>query len=130
MNSKKFTMLSIILIILIAIIVFSISIYKSIVYDTSEIYSEDRIENALEIVKSKLNEFDGCIIISLSYAGDDISLREANNRDYENIVVIKTLFISSLKAKGAWEPHSLYEWTFILGCHSEENWQIIDYGYA
>lgn len=113
----------------ILVTVLAFSIHKLVSYRTSELYSKDTIQSAVEIVKSKFNEFDGCIPLSFYYAGDNTSAKEATNRDYEKIIVIKVIFISPLKAKGAFEPHSLYRWLFILGCNSEDDWQIIDYGY-
>lgn len=127
MKHNKIITISSIFIIVIAIVLFLL-ISNSAIFKASELYSENEIQRAEEIVKQKFEDFDGCILISVSYAGDDISLKEADRRDYENVIVIKSVFISPLKSKGSWEPHSLYIWQFILGSNSEKNWQILDYG--
>ncbi|MDO4748491.1 MAG: hypothetical protein Q4A12_04865, partial [Eubacteriales bacterium] len=41
-------------------------------YGESQIYSNEDIESAAKSVLDKFNTFDGCVLYSLTYAGDEI----------------------------------------------------------
>lgn len=101
------------------------------VYDvsSSDIYSDADIKSAMEVAEAKINEFDGCRLISLKYAGDDKCIKEAVDI-YSETIVINSVFLSPLKSLSAWEPHSVYKWFFILGRNNAGNWEIVNYGYA
>lgn len=103
---------------------------------SSELFSEDEIQSAAEFVKAKFfRDFDGCKLISLSFAGDDKCLKEADGRTgYDKVIVFKSVFLSPIRSKdaGAWEPHSIYyDFSFTVGIQAEGNQMVLlECGYA
>ncbi len=98
---------------------------------SSDMYSKAEIKSAIEVVKDKFGEFDGCKLLSLSYAGDEDSLKEFDyNPDYDEAIVINSRFISPLFGGGGWNSHELYTWHFILMRKDKGPWTLLTYGYC
>ena len=122
-----------------AILILAVAVFclkpVSVNCGSSELFSEDEIQSAAEIVKAKFRDFDGCKLISLSFAGDDKCLKEADGRTgYDKVIVFKSVFLSPIRSKdaGAWEPHSIYyNYSFTVGIQAEGNQMVLlNYGYA
>lgn len=98
---------------------------------TSDIYTTSEIQSAIDIVKEEFNEFEGCKLFSLSYAGDEDSLKEFDyNSNYDEAIVINSVFISPMFGGGGWNSHEIYTWHFILMRENNGEWHLITYGYC
>lgn len=101
----------------------------------SDIYSEEEIEEAIEVVKKYFrSEFSGCTLTEITYAGDDkISSYEdwaTRNDGDEVIVLISSFDVDASGGDGSLNPNSTYSnWNWILVRKNGENWQHVDHGY-
>lgn len=101
----------------------------------SDIYSEEEIEEAIEVVKKYFrSEFSGCTLTEITYAGDDkISSYEdwaTRNDGDEVIVLISSFDVDASGVDGSLNPNSTYSnWNWILVRKNGENWQHVDHGY-
>lgn len=101
----------------------------------SDIYSEEEIEEAIEVVKKYFrSEFSGCTLTEITYAGDDkISSyedRATRNDGDEVIVLISSFDVDASGGDGSLNPNSTYSnWSWILVRKNGENWQHVDHGY-
>ena len=100
-------------------------------YGTSEIFTKKEIKSAIDKVKENFNDFDGCKVLSLSYAGDDKSIEELKYwNNYDEIIVINSVFLSPIIKKNHWSPFEIYTWKFILAKNNYNSWEIISCGYG
>lgn len=98
---------------------------------TSNLYTEDEIRSAINVVADNFKEFEGCRLYSLSYAGDEQSLREFDyNNEYDEAIVINSVFLSPFFGGGAWNAHEVYTWSFILMRKNGGEWKLLTYGYC
>ena len=101
----------------------------------SEQYSEEDLTAGMELIMSKLAEMEGVSFRFMRYAGDEFSnseLKYINSLDrgeYDECAVYYVTFISPKTAYGAWEPDTLYAWSFYLGRADKGEWNLITYGY-
>ena len=101
----------------------------------SDIYSEEEIEEAIEVVKKYFrSEFSGCTLTEITYAGDDkISSYEdwaTRNDGDEVIVLISSFDVDASGGDGSLNPNSTYSnWNWILVRKNGEKWQHVDHGY-
>ena len=97
----------------------------------SDLYSEAERQAAIDVVKEKFKELDGCKLFKLSYAGDKASRAEAGyNTNYDEAIQINSVFLSPLTSRGPWEAHEIYTWHFILMRKTGGEWKLLSYGYA
>ena len=97
----------------------------------SELYDESERQAAVDVVKEKFKELDGCKLFKLSYAGDEDSRNEFDYDDqYDEALVINSVFLSPLTSRGAWNAHKIYTWHFILMRKDGGDWTLLTYGYA
>ena len=97
----------------------------------SELYNESERQAAVDVGKEKFKELDGCKLFKLSYAGDEDSRKEFDYDDqYDEAIVINSVFLSPLTSRGAWEAHEIYTWHFILMRKDGGDWTLLTYGYA
>ncbi len=107
-------------------------------YGTSQMYSKEDIESAAKVVVNKLNSFQGCVLYSLTYAGDEKckdelsyvnSLKEDEGEEFVECLVFYSEFRSPVKGGGAWTPNSIYTWSWYLGRETDGEWILMTYGY-
>ena len=97
----------------------------------SAYYSEAERQAAVDAVKEKFKTLDGCKLFKLSYAGDEESRNEFDyDEQYDEAIVINSVFLSPLTARGAWEAHEIYTWHFLLMRKAGGGWVLLTYGYA
>ena len=112
----------------------NVSDVKVLEYE-SDIYSEEEIEEAIEVVKKYFrSEFSGCTLTEITYAGDDkISSYEdwaTRNDGDEVIVLISSFDVDASGGDGSLNPNSTYSnWSWILARRNGEKWQHVDHGY-
>lgn len=98
---------------------------------SSELYTDSEIKDAVSIVREQFRHFHGCILFSLSYAGDERSLSEFDyNDNYDEAIVINSVFLSPIIRAGAWTPRRIYTWTFLLMRQNGGQWELLTYGYG
>ena len=97
----------------------------------SKIYTADEILSAEKAVKEKFKDLNGCKLFALTYAGDEASLSEYDySEDYDQAIVINSVFLSPLFGGGAWNAHEIYTWHFLLMRSQGGEWKLLTYGYA
>lgn len=105
-------------------------------YGTSTLYSQEEIEDAIQIVRDEFNLSEGCKLYSISYTSDYTSRKELthcnelNKSDipYTECIVLETKFRSPMFGGGAWNANRIYDWTWHLARTRNGNWEIIDRG--
>ena len=124
---------------LLIVIVFSITVFMPKTFcGSSEIYTIEERKEAADLVKDRINSYEGCMLFLIKYQGDTVS---QNNLDYCNqlakdgkiytdCMVFKSYFRSPIKNSGAWNPNELYTWSYYLACTSDGPWEIVTCGYA
>jgi len=101
----------------------------------SEIYTSYEINSAIEtIVKEFDNEWDGCTLKEIYYAGDKISNDYqdwADRNGAEQVVVLFSSFeVDSSGGDGSLNPNSKYDgWMWILVRKTDGQWKHVDHGY-
>ena len=112
-------------------------------YGTSELYSQEDMDAAIQTIMAEFDTWKGCTMKSISYAGDQASadnlaycneMREGGTTEFTDAIVFKTDFHSPSEeeAKGtAWEPDSDYNgYTWTLARTTGEPWDLVTWGYA
>ena len=107
----------------------SIKEYESDLYETKEI--EDAINVATQYFK---NNFNGCTLIEITYAGDEISqeyIDWAERNDADDVIVLISSFdVDSSGGDGSLNPNSTYDgWNWILVRNNGGKWRHVDHGY-
>lgn len=101
----------------------------------SEIYSDDDIEVAFQMVKDYFSkEFSGCTLTELYYPGDtyvDEFNEWAEQYDADEAIIIVSSFdVDSSGGDGSLNPDSTYDgWEWILIRNAGGKWEYADYGY-
>ena len=107
-------------------------------YGYSENHSREEIETAFNLVLEDFTAMkaDGCKMLELEYAGDEVSYNELLTRNayqsgvpYRDCIVVNSRFISPLNGGGAWSRHTLYSWQWIIMEDYWGNWKILSRGY-
>ena len=124
---------------LLIVIVFSITVFMPKTFcGSSEIYTIEERKEAADLVKDRINSYEGCMLFLIKYQGDTVS---QNNLDYCNqlakdgkiytdCMVFKSYFRSPIKNSGAWNPNELYTWSYYLARTADGPWEIVTGGYA
>lgn len=110
-----------------------------IYYGYSEIHDKEEIEEAYRLVQTDFVSMqrNGCRLLELDYAGDEISQRDLqeynsyhDGEPYTDCITVKTKFLSPLKGGGAWSRHTLYGWSWIIIKDSSGVWRVLTRGYG
>ena len=102
---------------------------------TSDLYSQEEITDAINVVKQEMNmNWKGCDLQEIYYAGDDTSkdcLDWATRNDAdESLVLLSTFYVGNDCEDGSLEPDSMYEnWMWILVRSKDGQWKCVDWGY-
>ncbi len=97
-------------------------------YGKSEIYSKEDIELAIKVVDKEFAKFPNCKMISIKYAGDDISAQELIN-GYDECIVIYSSFHTGKYNTEAFEPDTEYKkWSWILCRKNGKDWILVNNG--
>ena len=115
-------------------------------YGTSKLYEEPDMDSALDVILEQFRSWEGCVMQSFSYAGDDAcgddeleyvnSLRVTDDPDaekFEQAIVFLTDFHTpdENEAEGtAWEPDSdVKDWSWHLGRKdADDGWKLLSWG--
>lgn len=109
---------------------------------TSETLDEKAREGAVDAIMTEFNQWEGCRMLSIRYAGDEASrdaldycneFPQAAKQPYAEAAVFVTDFHSPSKeaAEGtAWEPDVDYnDYTWYLARTADGPWQVVSCGY-
>lgn len=106
-------------------------------YGESQLYTTEDLDAAIAVIKETFSTWQGCVLYSLSYAGDESA---AENLDYCNslsdgplyteCLVFESAFRSPLRGGGAWAANREYEWSWYLAREAGGSWQLLTWGYA
>ncbi len=103
----------------------------------SEVYSEQDIANAMDVVEKKFNsDFDGCALTDLWYDEDaSASSSDEWSAQYhadEAIVLLSNFDVDSSGGDGSLNPNSTYtDWQWILVRNKDSNtWELGTWGYG
>ena len=107
-------------------------------YGTSELFSQADMDDAIKEILKKFNTFKGCELYSLSYTSDERCEEELEYRNkhasegttYDACIVFDSSFQSPVSNAGAWEPNTLYTWSWYLVRTDNSNWKLVGYGYG
>ena len=104
----------------------------------SEIYSEEDIDEAIEVIENYFVEnFDGCRLEKIAYAGDETTKRESqyqsehseNNEEF--IVLVSDFYVYPNGGDGSLNTDYTYtDWNWILERSPNGNWKHKDHGYG
>ena len=105
---------------------------------TSELYTEDELKEAAVQVKCKFASFDGCMLQSLRYAGDECNTEEnikwLNSLDegaeYTKVAEFLMDFHTPKENSGAFDADKdMKDYQWWLAQDSEGSWQVVSFGY-
>ena len=110
-------------------------------YD-SEVYAEEDIDDAMELILEEFDEWNGCELYDLVYAGDECITDEnldwlneiSEDRDYAECIEFLMDFHSPVEEEDlegtSWEPDADYtEYQWWLAREDDGEWEIVTYGY-
>ena len=106
-------------------------------YKTSEIYSEDDMNKAIDVILREFNTWEGCVMKELSYTDDqkcEDNLSYINtlavDTKYDECIVFTSTFHSPVEGGDAWEPDYDYgNWEWYLGRTDGGDWDLLTWGY-
>ena len=102
----------------------------------SQIYQQDDIDLAIETIKKEFkNEWKGCTLTEIYYAGDQMSQDHQDWADRyqkdEVIVLLSSFDVDLSGGDGSLSPNSTYsDYMLILVRTKGENWKHVDHGYG
>ena len=97
-------------------------------------FTEEEMTNALNVIYAETDRMEGVRNLFIKYLGDEFSsgeLEYVNSLErgsFDECAVFSVWFQSPVEAYGAWEPDTLYEWTFYLARANKGEWQLLTYG--
>ena len=106
-------------------------------YKTSELYTKEDMDSAIEEIEKEFSTWEGCVLYSISYT-DDTKCTDnlsyintlAVDKKYDECIVFTSNFHSPVEGGGAWEPDYDYEnWEWYLGRTEGGNWDLLTWGY-
>lgn len=142
MKKSKFIMLAL-SVCIIGIVIYYFNTYKVGNIDNvsegslkSEIYSENEIKDAMNIVKKKFQrDFKGCTLTDLWYgenisSGSEVEWAKQYNAD-EAIILFSNFDVDSSGGDGSLNPNTTYtKWQWILVRNKSNNeWSLKTWGY-
>lgn len=139
MNVKRIIAMLLVSVFLVALTACAKTSDYTLGYGESDMYSKEDIESAAKTVLDEFNTFDGCVLYSLEYAGDEKcndelsyvnSLREDGAEEFVDCLVFNSEFRSPIKGGDAWTPNDIYTWSWYLGREKDGEWILLTYGYA
>lgn len=106
-------------------------------YGQSKLYSKQDIDSAIAVIKDEFASWEGCVLHSLTYAGDDICVDELDyckelkeNNDFTECMVFNSSFHSPIFGGGAWNANEEYTWSWYLAREDAGDWELLTWGYG
>ena len=124
-------------ILVISAVVSCISLWPaSIDYGTSEVYSKQDMDSAIEMISDTFSKWEGCKLYSINYTNDDFCKNELDYCNtladegvtYDQCIVFRMQFRSPIFGGGAWNANRRYEWSWYLARTEGGEWDILTWG--
>lgn len=107
----------------------------SIDYGSSEIYSREDMNEAIDLIKDQFYSWKGCKLYSIYYTDDSFCQREVDYVNtltddvvYTECIVFRTRFRSPIFGGGAWNPNFEYDWSWYLARTEGGEWELLTWG--
>lgn len=107
-------------------------------YGASELYSQEDMEKAVDLIKKEFSTWEGCELHSIRFAGDDCNsadnIRWMNElkpgQNYTQCIEFLSDFHSPVEGGGAWEPDQEYkDYQWYLARTDGGDWELVSWGY-
>lgn len=106
-------------------------------YKTSDLFTEDEMNAAVEKIMEEFNSWDGCEMHEISYTDDQMckdNLEYVNtlgvDEKFVDCIVFTSSFHSPKNGGDAWEADYEYEgWQWFLGRTEDSDWKLLTWGY-
>ena len=112
-------------------------------YGNSDIYSQEDMDAAIQLIKKEFSTWKGCELHSISYSSDDEcnneeniawmnELEEANDakETFTQCIMFTSSFHSPKKGGGAWNADEEYtDWQWWLARSDGGQWKLMTWGY-
>lgn len=97
----------------------------------SEVYSDEDINSAIDIIKTDFKEgMKGCTLNYIYYAGDDESKYYKEWYDGDEVIVLHSSFdVGMFYGEDVLSPNSEERWNWILVRNNGGQWEHVDHGY-
>ena len=100
----------------------------------SELYSQEEINAAIDTIQKELKEqWKGCTLTEVYYAGDEICQKEADSYETQNadvMVLLSSMYVARNGGDGSLNTDYTYEnWNWILVRSNNGEWIHVDHGY-
>ncbi len=110
-------------------------------YGSSDIYSQEDMDEAIAAIEKEFSTWSGCELHSIRYAGDDCSSEEniewmnelGDNAGYTQCIGFVSDFHSPVKDNGqdAWQHDTEYtDWQWWLARTDGGAWELLTWGYG
>lgn len=109
-------------------------------YGTSETYTKEDMDAAVEKIKEEVAGWEDVTLYSLSYTSDEenneenlkrlknFAVKNDYNEDFNQCTKFESRFQTSKDAGGAWEPDFEYHWHFWLVRQDDGEWNLLTWG--
>ena len=106
-------------------------------YKTSDLYTEDDMNKAIDVILREFNTWEGCVMKEIKYTDDqkcEDNLSYINSlavdTKYDECIVFTSTFHSPVEGGDAWEPDYDYgNWEWYLGRTDGGDWDLLTWGY-
>ena len=107
-------------------------------YGESELFEQEDMDAAIELIRSEFDGWEGCELHSICYAGDESNSRRnlqwlrslRPEREFTQCISFKSDFHSPVETTGAWEADQEYtEWEWWLARPENGDWELVTWGY-
>ena len=105
------------------------------IFIASDQYSVYDMNGAVDNIRFDIEQMEGVKQLNISYTTDENSaenleyINSLEKGEFDECAVFQTWFMSPKNAYGAWEPDTLYTWTWYLGRADKGYWETVTYGY-
>lgn len=97
----------------------------------SSLYSQEEIESAIEVIKRDFeNDWNGCTLNTIYYAGDEVCADETRDRGVKTIVLMSDFTTGNYDFGSLNANYTYTNWNWILIENEHGRWEHIDHGYG
>ena len=107
-------------------------------YGESALFSEEDMDEAIALIREEFDDWEGCELHSIRYAGDDCCSEEnlewlnclRDGDELTECIEFLSNFRSPVEGGGAWEPDTEYTgWQWWLGREDGGDWELLSWGF-
>ena len=106
----------------------------SVDYGETALYSREEMVSAVKVITETFFTWEGCRLYEVTFAGDTLCreeleyCRELGDKAYDSCIVFRTRFRSPIRGGGAWNPNTVYDWSWYLAKENGGNWELLTWG--